>query len=89
MAAFGDGTMGNVCLIVPLVFVMIIQSASFPTKDDVRCDVLQQWCVPINCNIQLCRVWYGEHQFKSAFCKRTPPFPDLCCCQMSAPPPSF
>jgi hypothetical protein len=102
MAASEDGTMGNVCLIVALVFVMIIQSTSFPTTgtytlfdtqcieltkytnqqfaDDVRCDVLRQRCVPINCNIQLCRVWYGEYQFKSAFCKRTPPFPDQCCC---------
>ncbi|KAG2560957.1 hypothetical protein PVAP13_8KG115800 [Panicum virgatum] len=50
---------------------------------DVRCDILREKCNERNCNELQCKHWYGEHHFESVCCKKTPPFPDLCCCELS------
>ena len=56
---------------------------------DEHCDILREKCNARNCNNLQCKHWYGEHHFESVFCKKTPPFPDQCCCvfKENTPPP--
>ncbi|KAG2556549.1 hypothetical protein PVAP13_8NG188700 [Panicum virgatum] len=74
------------------VVVVIMSSTLLSTTNasgDEHCDILREKCNARNCNNLQCKHWYGEHHFESVFCKKTPPFPDQCCCvfKENTPPP--